>query len=114
MARWPQLEGRDGGKNSVSRTRGIVLRLTGDFGRGEAEVGRVRGTGTDALRDLGSELHILVASSTENLLLFIKCRGLREGDTAATVRSSSKSQRYGSKLQVLQVNAKVGQACTCV
>lgn len=34
------------------------------------------------MRELRDKLHILVASSSENLLLFIKWRGLL-GDTAA-------------------------------
>lgn len=40
-------------------------------------------TSTDAVWELRGKLHILVASSSENLLLFIKWRGLGKGDTAA-------------------------------
>lgn len=82
------LERRDGGSNSVCWTQGIVLRL----GWGEADVGTVGGAATRTVRQVGSELYIVVASSSEYLRLFIKWRGLREGDTAATVRFSTKPQ----------------------
>lgn len=82
------LEWRDGWSNSVCWTQGIVLRL----GWGEADVGTVGGASTRTVREVGSELYIVVASSSEYLRLFIKWRGLREGDTAATVRFSTKPQ----------------------
>ena len=91
------LERRGGGTNSVGRTGGNVLRLRVELSRRAAEVGTVGGTGADTVREVGSELHILVASSSENLLLFIKCRGLREGDTAAaTVRYLHKTTEMRS------------------
>lgn len=68
------LELRSGWMNSVSRTWRIFLR--GKLSGGVDGVGNAGGAGTD----------ILVASSLENLLLLIKWRGLREGDTAAIVR----------------------------
>lgn len=48
-------------------------------------------TSTDAVWKLRDKLHILVASSSENLLLFIKWRGLGKGDTAATVTPAEKT-----------------------
>lgn len=72
-----QLEWRGGWTDSVSWTWGIVFRLRSKFSRGEARVGTVGGAGTDTVREVGSRLHILVASSSENLLLLIKWGGLR-------------------------------------
>lgn len=77
--------------DSVSRTWRTGLRLRGE--PSGARVDTVGGACTNTVWEVGSKLHILVASSSENLLLLIKCRGLREGDIAATVRFSPRSQR---------------------
>ncbi len=103
------LEWRDGWTNSASWTWGIVLRLRGDLSGGEDEVGTVGGTDTNAVREVGSELHILVASSSENLLLFIKCRGLREGDSSYRL-GSTKNYRGVASFQLPMrhlVNVKI-------
>lgn len=74
-------KGRDRGTDSVWWTWGIVLRLRGELSWGE--ISSVGTTSTNTMWELRETLHILVASSSENLLLFIKWRGLLKGDTTA-------------------------------
>ena len=61
--------------------------------------------GAQAVWEVGGGLHILVASSSEHLLLLIKWRGLRGGDTAATVRFSPGGQEMRSGIDCLQVKS---------
>lgn len=84
-------EGRDWGTDSVWWTWGIVLRL-GELSWGE--ISTVGNASTEAMWELRDELHILVASSSENLLLFIKWRGLLKGDTAAVTTVSKTAFCY--------------------
>lgn len=96
-ALWRLLEWRNRRTNCVCRTWRIVVGLRRELGSGEAQVGTVESTGADTVRLLGSRLHILVASSSENLLLFIKCCRLGEGDTAAWgLGSPQNQQRQGA------------------
>lgn len=75
------LERGDGRADGASRTRGNVLRLRGVSRGGAAWVGTVGSTGVATMREGGGYFHIMVASSSENLLLFVKCRGLGEGNS---------------------------------
>lgn len=74
----------------MSTTR-LIFRLIG----GEAGVDTVGGAGTDTMLEVVSGLHIMVASSSENLLLLIKWGGLREGETAATISFPTRPKRWG-------------------
>lgn len=76
-----RLEWRDWWMYSVSWIWGI-FRFRGETSRRQEWVGTVRGAGTSTVWEVGYKLYILVASSSENLLLFIKWCGLRGGNSS--------------------------------